>query len=596
MSVPGRKVSDFHGSAPDSHGSESQGSSSDFHDSLSHGSTSDSQGSVPHGSVSCGSDEDFNHDCEPCLIDGQHIQAHGYCVECKEYLCRNCFRYHQRTRALKHHQLLDKVNIDNLGMTAKPSKTCTEKCEIHKEEIIKFFCPKHDVLGCTDCMTMNHRVCNIDYIPDKCNDIVNSAEYKDVIRLLDQKIVEADTAVKKANEKDNIIDTCHEKAKQDMDKFQIEIIQLISEKHKQIKAEMDARKSVDKQKIKDLLTSCTQASLNINQLKSNIADSKANNQNGQMFIAIMRAKSHLKSDVDVLKENAESLEKTDVEYTFAHNNELKQMLSKYGKFGQLINSKDTGNVRMPYDSHSKDRDNSKMPQDSHEGNCKMSNSKDTPNSSWARFSTSRGTDNSQKSYDSDSKDTDNSNWALFTHTDSSKKSYDSDSKDTDNSNWALFTHTDSSKKFYDSDSKDTDNSNWALFTHTDSSKKSYDSDSKDTANSSWARSSILEIQTALKSLMTLTPRIQTTPTGLYLHIQTALKSFMTLTPRIQTTPTGLYLHIQTALKSLMTPILRTQATPIGLALQTALKCCMTPILRKQSTPKCLMTQILRQQA
>ncbi|XP_053391556.1 E3 ubiquitin-protein ligase TRIM33-like [Mercenaria mercenaria] len=129
------------------------------------------------GSLSKGSAEDFDHRCEPCLAIGQQIEAHGFCVDCQEHLCKNCFAYHQRLKANKHHQLVNKDNMAKHAVS-KESDKCTEKCQVHKKEVIKFFCPKHEALGCNDCIVLNHRACDIDYIPDKCAGIGDSAEFR----------------------------------------------------------------------------------------------------------------------------------------------------------------------------------------------------------------------------------------------------------------------------------------------------------------------------------------------------------------------------------------------------------------------------------
>ncbi|XP_053389352.1 E3 ubiquitin-protein ligase TRIM33-like, partial [Mercenaria mercenaria] len=163
-----------------------------------------------HGSVSKGSAEDFDHRCEPCLAIGQHIQSRGFCVDCQEYLCKNCFAYHKRTKASKHHQLLDKSNMGGHIVGNKSLAMCTEKCVIHKKEIIKFFCTDHEFLGCTDCITLNHRTCKIDYIPDKCAGIGDSDEYRKTLRELDRKMKDIDAVIKLATLQDKQIESSYD--------------------------------------------------------------------------------------------------------------------------------------------------------------------------------------------------------------------------------------------------------------------------------------------------------------------------------------------------------------------------------------------------
>jgi hypothetical protein len=90
------------------------------------------------GSVAAGSTEDFDHCCEPCLTTGQRIEAHGFCVTCQEYLCKNCHDVHRKTKVLRNHQILQRNDFDKIQTTRKSNNECTEMCQVHKKEIINF--------------------------------------------------------------------------------------------------------------------------------------------------------------------------------------------------------------------------------------------------------------------------------------------------------------------------------------------------------------------------------------------------------------------------------------------------------------------------
>ncbi|XP_053384620.1 uncharacterized protein LOC123537365 [Mercenaria mercenaria] len=295
-------------------------------------------------SVSKGSAEDFNHGCDPCLIDGQHEDAHGYCVDCKEYLCKNCFKFHQRTKALNHHQLLDKTNIDEYKSSSTTSQVCTEKCTRHTNEVIKFFCPEHKALGCPDCMIMDHRTCEIDYIPDNCAGIGDSEEYKGTMWLLNQKLKEIDSVIKKATVRDKEIDVCYDNLIQEIVKFRKEINDRLDQLQKQIEKEADRKKSDDKQVIKKALQTCTNVSADMNKLQSNLSSNNQSKQNGQLYINIKQAQSNLKSDE--IEKAEETLGKTNMQYTFERNKNLEDtcILFKPNILGSLNLS---NNLVMP---------------------------------------------------------------------------------------------------------------------------------------------------------------------------------------------------------------------------------------------------------
>ncbi|XP_053383608.1 uncharacterized protein LOC123535591 [Mercenaria mercenaria] len=285
------------------------------------------------GSVSKGSAEDFDHSCEPCLAIGQHVEAHGFCVDCQEYMCKNCSAYHQRIKATKHHNLL---NIDSMGkhtIHSTDSAVCTEKCHIHKNEFMKFFCTNHEFLGCTDCITLNHRTCKIDYIPDKCAGIGDSDEYRELMTELDRKMKHMDAMLEKATLQDKEVDSSYDHIIKEITKFRKEINDRLDQLQKQIETEADKKKFTEKQTVKKVIETCTAASSDIMKFKSNLQDSKTSQQNGQLYIRIKQAKFRLKS-YD-LKNAQESLDKTSIQYTFERNKELENLLTKLDIFGKL---------------------------------------------------------------------------------------------------------------------------------------------------------------------------------------------------------------------------------------------------------------------
>lgn len=49
--------------------------------------------------------------CDLCKTAGDDIEAEGYCTDCDERLCGTCYKSHSRSKASKHHVLLDKDNM-----------------------------------------------------------------------------------------------------------------------------------------------------------------------------------------------------------------------------------------------------------------------------------------------------------------------------------------------------------------------------------------------------------------------------------------------------------------------------------------------------
>ncbi|XP_060554317.1 uncharacterized protein LOC132715344 [Ruditapes philippinarum] len=287
------------------------------------------------GSVAAGSAEDFDHCCEPCLTTGQHIEAHGFCVTCQEYLCKNCHDVHRKTKVSRNHQILQRYDFDKIQTTRKSNNECTEMCQVHEKEIIKFYCPSHHALVCNDCIVLGHRTCKVDYIPEKCVGIADGTEFGDVMQKLGEKLKEASEISKKAkSSRSNIND------------YSKEIIKAITEFRKEINDRLDLMqkdalnnaeeiKSNNNKIIQHVLDTCENTISGIKCLQSSLHASKSNHEDGQLYIDMKRAESTLKSYE--LNDAEQTLMHTNMHYSFQRNSELETLFCKKMVFGESVN-------------------------------------------------------------------------------------------------------------------------------------------------------------------------------------------------------------------------------------------------------------------
>lgn len=125
------------------------------------------------------SDSEFY--CEVCSETGEEFIVYGYCTNCNEYLCRDCFEYHRKPKSTRHHVLLlkDAMPSPSERPTATPSADiCTELCKSHPSEIAVFYCETHDDFFCNSCAATTHRACVFLYIPDAAKGFDQSQELK----------------------------------------------------------------------------------------------------------------------------------------------------------------------------------------------------------------------------------------------------------------------------------------------------------------------------------------------------------------------------------------------------------------------------------
>ncbi|XP_045167572.2 protein wech-like [Mercenaria mercenaria] len=132
--------------------------------------------------------------CQPCQCDGVDILADGYCKTCNEYFCSFCLKLHKRLSISKAHVIIHKDRMPKVPYNSDP---CLELCTIHKAEIVKSYCQRHDSVGCNDCMIVDHTSCKIQLVTEVSSNYGNSRE----LNLIKQRI---------ADLTDNIVSSKHE--------------------------------------------------------------------------------------------------------------------------------------------------------------------------------------------------------------------------------------------------------------------------------------------------------------------------------------------------------------------------------------------------
>ena len=141
--------------------------------------------------------------CDPCNEDGESSEAGGFCVNCNQYLCCECFRAHRKNKMSKDHHLKDKADMP----AVRPQGTHeVEKCSSHDKEILKHFCVSHDQALCNLCKEIDHRKCdNVVALADISHEKTKAVEVKRTIDELDeiQKQLHVNLCIAKQNKTDS---------------------------------------------------------------------------------------------------------------------------------------------------------------------------------------------------------------------------------------------------------------------------------------------------------------------------------------------------------------------------------------------------------
>ncbi|XP_053386625.1 E3 ubiquitin-protein ligase TRIM71-like [Mercenaria mercenaria] len=143
--------------------------------------------------------------CEECeKHDDRYTPAVGFCVDCVEYKCVNCLRYHMRH--YKNHTVEEKNTM--------PQDFYFEKCSSHPKELIKFFCSECEKTACQECKNNDHKnCCNVSHLPTLAKDIKTSTELKSLKENLDKLSNDIKDTKNKLDDKCATMDSLENEAK-----------------------------------------------------------------------------------------------------------------------------------------------------------------------------------------------------------------------------------------------------------------------------------------------------------------------------------------------------------------------------------------------
>lgn len=286
-----------------------------------------------NGPLSLLSKEDLVDKCEPCSMIGQPMKAYGFCEDCQEYLCESCLSYHQRAKVSKQHQIrqLDSKGDHSVSTCTLQPEVCNEICSEHSHKLIEFFCPAHEALGCSVCIVLNHRSCDVVYIPDTCTDIGESEEYKQLMRKLTLDLNDLDDVIKQATDRDQ--EYLHDMLTKEIVEFRREIDDHLDKLQHKIQAEVDKIKTVNKAIAAEVIQNCESISSDVSQLQARLQSKQSLKQNLQLYIEIKKAKTKMRTNE--VQNVVDDLEGTDRQYIFERNKDIMNMLANADVFGQI---------------------------------------------------------------------------------------------------------------------------------------------------------------------------------------------------------------------------------------------------------------------
>ena len=190
-------------------------------------------------------DKNLAIECVPCSLDAKSVKAFCFCIQCVEYLCKECFEVHRKFKATRTHEVLKGNELpEDVSAFNKLSKI--RFCNKHPDKDIEFKCNDDDMLFCSMCVTSEHKTCgsikHISSIDEESQTKIDSflegiiSLKMDVEKTLNCKLQEADALDKESKSvtksSTEIIDKLKEYIKYIENRFITQYSEHIESEHK----------------------------------------------------------------------------------------------------------------------------------------------------------------------------------------------------------------------------------------------------------------------------------------------------------------------------------------------------------------------------
>ncbi|XP_052783496.1 uncharacterized protein LOC128219640 [Mya arenaria] len=269
--------------------------------------------------------------CQPCEQDDEILPAELYCTVCKEFFCSNCARVHRKQKISRSHPLLNKSDMPTTISVIEDE--CTELCEIHPKEVIKYFCPTHHTLNCGHCVVHNHRTCYVDVISDVSKAFKDGQEYGDVIKAIARLFENIDSCASDVENNVEAVAKLGENEIYKLRRYREEVNKYFEEREQALFKLTEKMKTKDEELLRSLKPKYTNLKSKLEEINVKLEGQK--NNMIQLFIETKRAKKLL----EVLQNDLADINKEHVidHYEFRKDPATERLIASDTGLGTLKN-------------------------------------------------------------------------------------------------------------------------------------------------------------------------------------------------------------------------------------------------------------------
>ncbi|XP_052807688.1 tripartite motif-containing protein 45-like isoform X3 [Mya arenaria] len=285
--------------------------------------------------------------CQPCSQEGETLPAEAYCTVCREFMCSVCTNVHKKQKMSKFHALLDKSSMPTAMQGESDAPQSTEACNIHPEELIKYFCPTHQSLNCGHCLAKEHRTCHVDIISEISRGFKDHKEYADISKAISELSKALQHCAEEVETKLNLIKELAEDEVSNLREYRDKINTYFDDRENALLKFIEEMKSIDETRIHSIKPRCDDLKAKVDEMKCKLAEQERNNT--QLFIEVKRAQKH----IEILQSGLDDINKemTFHRYTLRKDPAMERMLSSKTGLGTVHEEDKTDLGRYPQEQN-----------------------------------------------------------------------------------------------------------------------------------------------------------------------------------------------------------------------------------------------------
>ena len=241
--------------------------------------------------------------CDFCERELKIVESVCFCFDCNEKLCSECRGVHDKNTQLRKHNITD---IDKINEANEEMLRDIDRCVVHPDKKVKYYCIDDDAIFCSNCAIVKHRTCTVlDAIEDRVKDMeVNGgvAKLRQEIDTLLKHVKELKTHDKKLMKSLDI-----NKAQKWIQLQREKVMELFDNIEANIQEDSNRIRKEESQKVKKHNENCAEIEKAMNEALKTLTNVCDAGTAIQIFVAIQRVTTELQArekELIVLHEQA----------------------------------------------------------------------------------------------------------------------------------------------------------------------------------------------------------------------------------------------------------------------------------------------------